>query len=122
MPKSSLNWFEIPADDLERAVKFYSAILDEDIPIVDVDGQRYGFLPVEQGGIGGGITKHEDYTPSDKGTTVFLNGGNDLQVVLDRIEGAGGTIVAHKSDIGNNGFFAMFIDTEGNRVGLHSMG
>ena len=53
---------------------------------------------------------------------VYLNGGEDLDAVLDRVEGAGGRKLSEKQDIGENGFVAFFMDTEGNRVGLHSMG
>jgi hypothetical protein len=56
------------------------------------------------------------------GTTVYLDGGNDLSVPLGRVESAGGTVILPKTSIGNNGFIALFIDTEGNKIGFHSLG
>ncbi len=61
--------------------------------------------------------------PSQNGSLVYLNGGSDLQPMLDRVVKAGGTVVVPKSEIGNNyGYFALFNDTEGNIVGIHSEG
>jgi hypothetical protein len=57
------------------------------------------------------------------GTTVYLDGGNDLSVPFSRVENAGGKVILPKTAIGENrGFIALFIDTEGNKVGLHSIG
>lgn len=120
--KNSLNWFEIPVTDFERAKKFYSEIYEFDMPIQQMGNAEMGFLPVERGGIGGAIVKCDEYEPSRKGSVVYLNGGEDLQVVLDRIEAAGGSIEVPKFKISDeNGHCAFFIDTEGNRVGIHSM-
>ena len=86
-------------------------------------GGKYGMLPADMmsGGFGGGLTQGEDFEPSDKGTIVYLNGGEDLGVSLSKVEQAGGKIILAKTSIGENGFMAQFIDTEGNRVALHSM-
>ena len=56
-----------------------------------------------------------------KRQTVYLNGGDDLNIPLGRVEAAGGKIIMPKTDIQENGFIAQFIDTEGNRVAFHSM-
>ena len=119
MPTHAINWFEIPTVDIERAIRFYSAILDKPMQRDDI-GMPYSFLPTENGGVGGALIQNENFVPSDTGAVIYLNGGDDLQVVLDRVEGAGGKIIMQKMEIGENGFVAMFIDTEGNRVGLHS--
>ena len=73
-------------------------------------------------GIGGGIVQGPGFEPSDKGSLIYLNGGDDLSGPLSRVEAAGGKIVLPKTSIGPNGFMAHFIDTEGNKVALHSMG
>ncbi len=120
--KNALNWFEIPATDFNRAKKFYETILDAEIPEMPFPGGRYGMLPCDmENGVGGGIAHGEGFEPSDKGTIVYLNGGDDLSVALGRVEQAGGKIIMAKTSIGENGFMAHFIDTEGNRVALHSM-
>ena len=76
---------------------------------------------MKSGGVGGGLAQGEGFEPSDKGTIVYLNGGEDLSVSLRKVEQAGGKIIMPKTTIGGNGFMAHFIDTEGNRVALHSM-
>lgn len=122
--KSVINWFEIPAKDFGRAIKFYSAILAADIAPAEGMGMQMAFFPMETEGegIGGAIVASENHIPSDTGTMVYLNGGDDLNVVLGRVEAAGGRILMPKTSIGEFGFISMFIDSEGNKVGLHSMG
>ncbi len=124
--KNAVNWFEIPVSDYERAKAFYSQILGE--AIIDHDmgdkNMKYGIFPydMENHKVGGAILQMDGMNPSTDGSTVYLNGGDDLSVPLARIEAAGGKIVMPKTDIQENGFIAQFIDTEGNRVALHSMG
>ena len=72
-------------------------------------------------GIGGSLSQGEDYTPSKGGVVVYLNGGEDLSTVLDKVEENGGKIEMPKTAIGENGYIAFFIDTEENKIGLHSM-
>lgn len=119
---NALNWFEIPVVDIERAARFYSAIFATEIKLMEFGATVMGFLPASEGGVGGGIVKGDGYVPSQQGTLVYLNGGEDLNVVLNRVEAAGGKVTLAKTDIGENGFMAYFTDTEGNKVGLHSMG
>ena len=76
---------------------------------------------METGGIGGCIIKGKGYEPSAKGSLVYLSGGDDLSIPLSKVEAAGGKILMPKIAIGANGFMAHFTDTEGNKVGLHSM-
>jgi predicted enzyme related to lactoylglutathione lyase len=120
--KNSLNWFEIPVKDFERAQKFYSTIYDYEMPSMAMGETTLGFFLVEQGGIGGAIAFGPDYEVSEAGALIYLNGGENLQIVLDRVEGAGGQVISPKTLITNElGFFATFSDTEGNKVALHSM-
>lgn len=119
---SALNWFEIPATDLMRAALFYGTILGAEIEIIDGMGIPMAFLPTDGEGTGGALVAGEGYVPSQEGTLVYLNGGADLSTVLDKVEAAGGMVVVPKMSIGENGFVAQFVDTEGNKVGLHSMG
>ncbi len=119
---SSLNWFEIPTKDLNRAAEFYRTVLGAELPIIDVGTEKIAMFPVDQGGIGGALCSRDGMEPATEGTFVYLNGGNDLAGPLSRVAAAGGTVLAEKTDIGDNGFIAVFLDTEGNKVGLHSMG
>ena len=119
---NALNWFEIPASDYERAEKFYNTIFATQlIPMDGMEGFRMGMFPAEDG-VGGGVIQGEGYVPSTEGSVVYLNAGDDLNVVLDRVEAAGGQVILPKTNIGENGYMAYFMDSEGNKVGLHSMG
>lgn len=123
MLTNAASWFEIPVTDFERAKKFYSTIYDYEMPEYPMGpNHRMGIMLHDQGkGVGGAICCGEGYEPSDKGTKVYLNGGEDLNTVLHRVAAAGGKIVMEKLAIGENGFMALFNDTEGNLVALHSM-
>jgi len=120
---NALNWFEIPATDIERAKKFYNTIFETElIAMESSSGFPMGMFPAERGDITGAVVQGESYKPSAEGALVYLNAGDDLTTVLKRVEAAGGQVVLPKTDIGENGFVAFFMDSEGNRVGLHSMG
>ena len=121
--KNALNWFEIPTIDFERAKKFYEMILNYTMPVVVNEAAfKLGMLPSEANGAGGGIIWSAAYKPSKTdGVLIYLNGNPDLQEILSRIPDAGGNILIEKRQISPQfGFMAMFIDTEGNRIALHS--
>ena len=120
--KNLISIFEIPTIDFSRAVTFYQAILNISIEAIDMDGIKMGLFPSDSGTVSGALIKGGGYKPSADGTIVYLNGGDDLQVVLDKIEVSGGKVLITKTEIGPEmGFYAMFIDTEGNKLGLHSI-
>ena len=121
--KSAINWFEIPATDFDRAVRFYSEIYASDMPTRDMGHIKMGFFQHQQGdGIGGSVVSGEGYIPSVDGSKIYLNAGLDLSTVLDRVTDAGGTVVMGKTQISPEiGYFAIIDDTEGNRIYLHSM-
>ncbi len=123
MMKNAVSWFEIPVSDFERAKKFYSAIYDYQMQDQMMGDQRMGFLPfdMDSGGIGGAIIKGDGYDPSQHGVKLYLNGGDDLNTVLHRVEDAGGKIILPKTLITDEiGYYAIFKDTEGNYIHLHS--
>jgi uncharacterized protein len=122
---NAINWFEIPVSDIDRAMNFYGAVFETHLQKQDMETSVMAFLP-DHGGVGGAIVQVHDkawgYAPSHSGTIVYLNGGEDLSTPLSRVETAGGKVITPKTDIGGGfGYFAFFEDTEGNRVGLHSM-
>jgi uncharacterized protein len=123
MMKDAINWFEIPAKDFERAQKFYETLLEVKITEMPFPDGKYGVFPSdkEKQGVGGGLVQMEGYVPSAEGVTIYLPGGDDLNTPLGRIEAAGGKVVMPKTSIGENGFMALFMDTEGNRLALHSL-
>ena len=114
--------FEIPATDLTRAVAFYQAVMDIQIETIEIPDMAMGIFPYENQVVTGVITKGEDFKPSADGVTIYLNGGDDLQPVLDRVEMHGGKIIVPKTPHADeSGFFALFLDSEGNKMGLHSI-
>lgn len=121
--KNAINWFEIPVKNFERAKAFYSTVLGGEIVEMPHPEFKYGMLPADManGGIGGGIVEGPGFEPSEKGCSIYLNGGDDLNVPLSKVEAAGGKIILPKTSIGSNGFMAYFMDTEGNRMAFHSM-
>jgi hypothetical protein len=120
---NAINWFEIPVKNFDQAKEFYEAILGAELQVMEAMGMKSGFFSAEMqsGGIGGCIIQGEGYEPSPKGSLIYLNGGNDLSVPLSKVVAAGGKVLLPKTAIGHNGFMAHFTDTEGNKVGLHSM-
>lgn len=119
---NALNWFEIPVIDFARAKAFYEKVLGIVIDRMEMGPVTMGMLSTDQNAVGGAIVHGDGGSPSKTGTLVYLNGGDDLAPMLARAKAAGGAVVVPKTEIGNDfGFFAHFIDTEGNKVGLHSM-
>ena len=119
--KNAVNWFEIPATDIDRAVKFYSTVLNTELQQQDMMGTKMAFFTNETEGVGGSICSGEGYTPSANGAKIYLNGGEDLAGPLSKVEAAGGKVVLPKTKITDEiGYMATFIDTEGNSVSFHS--
>lgn len=119
--KQVISIVEIPVTDFARAVKFYETILDVHIEEVDMADTHLGVLPGAEGTAQVVLIKGDDYTPTSNGSIIYLNAGHDLQPMLDNIVGHGGQVIVPKTEISPEmGFFALFTDTEGNRMGLHS--
>lgn len=120
---NAINWFEIPAKNFARAKSFYETILGVAIMEMPHPTMKYGMFPadMQNGHVGGGLVEGEGFEPSVNGTLVYLNGGDDLAVPLSKVEAAGGKVILPKTSIGQNGFMAYFMDSEGNKVALHSM-
>ena len=123
-PKAnSLNWFEIPASDIKRAKTFYETIFSMSMYEMEMPGMKMAMFPAEpkSGKANGGIAQSDMHKPGSDGVFVYLNANPDLSPVLAKIESAGGKVVMQKTSLGPNGFMAFFMDTEGNKVGLHSV-
>ncbi|SNB47370.1 VOC family protein [Geobacter sp. DSM 9736] len=118
---SAINWFEIPVSDIKRAARFYAAVLATELSVHEVMGRQRALLPFKDG-IGGSLVEGAGYVPGREGVLLYLNGGDDLDVPLRRVKTAGGRVLQNKKAIGEYGFTAIFLDTEGNRIGLHSKG
>ena len=124
--QNAISWFEIPATDLERAQKFYEIIFAIDMITMDMPDMRMRMFPIDDmmTGIGGALVESNGFHKSSAtdGPLIYLNANPDLQLVLDKIKIAGGKITMPKTEISpEHGFMAVFEDTEGNRMALHSI-
>ena len=118
--KDAVSWFEIPALNFQQSVNFYNQIFGIDMETKIDDSYAMAFFPA-QNGVGGSIVAGPGSTPGEAGPLVYLNAGEDLNPVLNQVEQAGGRIVMPKTFISDDaGYFAIFIDPEGNKLALHS--
>jgi len=117
-----ISIFEIPVTDMARAISFYETILDITIEEVDMGDTQMGVFPGDGSTVSGVLVRGADYRPSKDGVVVYLNGGDDLQTILDKVSANKGMVVVPKTEIGPEmGYFGLFIDSEGNKLGVHSM-
>ena len=123
--KSAISWFEIPSKDLDRATKFYQKIFGISLIPMDLPNIKMRMFPIDDPmtGIGGAVVESGGFhKPSvSDGPLIYLNGNPDVQIVLDKVVTAGGSVMVPKTEISPEyGFMAVIADTEGNRIGLHS--
>ncbi len=123
---NAISWFEIGTTDLDRAAKFYETIFNIKLNPLDLPNIKMRMFPLNDMAtqVGGALVNSGGFhKPSaTEGPLVYLNGNPDVQRVLDKVEAAGGKILVPKTEISPEyGFMAVIIDTEGNRIGLHSV-
>lgn len=111
-------WIEIPAEDIQRAKAFYESVFSEKLQILDMGEFKMGVF--RSGGFA--LCQYQGvYKPSTDGVLVYLNANPDLGTVLEKVTPAGGEILIEKRQIlEEQGYMAVFVDTEGNRLGLRS--
>jgi uncharacterized protein len=120
---NALNWFEIPATDIQRAKKFYENIFGIQMEHQSMMGMEMAMFPYDGGNgkASGAIVQSNMHKPSQDGAVVYLNANPDMDSVISKIQSAGGKVVMPKTAISPEiGNMAFFIDTEGNKVALHS--
>ena len=115
-----VQWLEIAATDLDRAKDFYTKVFKLNFQFIEMpDSKMYMFGEPGKEGSSGALVQSAENKPSADGTVIYFScqdAANEVKLVGE----AGGTVIVPKTDIGEFGFFAQFIDTEGNRIGLHS--
>lgn len=125
MDNNMVGWFEIPVIDMDRAKKFYETVFQIEIQVQDFHGILMGWFPFAEDKIGasGSLVKHEDYEPSDsKGVLIYFSAA-DISTELHRVEEAGGQVLQARTLISEDvGYMGLFLDSEGNRIALHSRG
>ncbi|HLG25352.1 MAG TPA: VOC family protein [Candidatus Gracilibacteria bacterium] len=125
MERNVVGWFEVPVTDMERAMKFYETVLDLKLERHRMGPLDMAWFPTLDGKMGtpGSLVMHKEfYKPSADGVLVYFTAqSGDLSNELGRIEGADGKIISPKKMVSEEyGFMALVLDTEGNRIALHS--
>ena len=123
--KHAISWFEIPTSDIKRAADFYEKIFDIKMIPMDTPNIQMRLFPIENiMDIGGSLVFNKDFYKSSitEGPLIYLNGNPDVQLILDKVESAGGKILVPKTQISPEyGYMSVILDTEGNRIALHSV-
>jgi predicted enzyme related to lactoylglutathione lyase len=125
MSADTLCWTDIPVTNLDRAIKFYSAILGKQVRKLSGSGMEYGLLPHEEQNASGclcirGDSGSVDNTPSANGPLIYLSVEGRLDEAVEAARANGGKVLRARQQIGKHGFRAVIIDSEGNRIALHS--
>lgn len=117
---NTIVWADIPVTDMDRARKFYAAVLKADIELMP-GMEDVALLPMEPGDASGDLVKSDNAKPGAGGITVYLDSKGDPEGMIERAVGAGGQLAMPVTDMGEMvGFIGFFIDSEGNRVGVHA--
>ena len=124
--KNAISWFEIPTADIDRAQKFYETIFGITMAAMDMGKIKMRMFPIDDpmNGIGGTLVDSGGFhKPSaTDGSLIYLNGNPDVQVILDKVIVAGGSILVPKTQISPEyGDMAVILDTEGNRIAFHNI-
>jgi hypothetical protein len=120
---NALNWFEIAVSDIARAKTFYQTVFGIEMHQEEMMGMQMAYFPSENmnGKVSGALVQSANHKPSTDGAVIYLNGNPDLANALGKIEAAGGQVIMPKTHISPEvGHMALFIDSEGNKVALHS--
>ena len=124
--QNAISWFEIPTTDINRAQQFYETIFGITMMPMDLPNIKMRMFPLEDmmTQVGGALVDSGGFhkASATDGPLIYLNANPDVQHVLDKVVAAGGSIMVPKTEISPDyGFMAVFMDTEGNRVALHSV-
>ncbi len=119
---NALNWFEIAVSDINRAKKFYEEVFGIKMEVQEMMGMQMAFFPADmETKVGGALVQSNMHKPSVEGAVIYLNANPDLSVALGNVEKAGGKVAMPKMHINDEtGYMGFFIDSEGNKVGVHS--
>jgi predicted enzyme related to lactoylglutathione lyase len=123
MEHNMVGWFEIPVTNMERAKTFYNTVFNVDIQLQDFGGVLMGWFPFVDGkkGASGSLIQNRGYIPDEKKGVLIYFSSVDVNDELSRVQRAGGNIIQPKTMISKDiGYMALFIDSEGNRIALHS--
>ena len=125
MSTNTLCWTDIPVGNMDRAIKFYSAVLGQEVSKMSEQGLEYGLLPHEEQNASGCLcvgsdSAGSDNKPSQTGPLIYLSVEGRLDDAVKAVKSNGGKVLEEKHQIGQHGFRAVIVDSEGNRLALHS--
>lgn len=120
--KNLVTWFEIPAIDFTRAVKFYEQVFDLKLKVCEYEHEKMAFFPEEKFNNCGMISKAKDFNPSTNGVVIYFDATNKIDQLIKQVKNTGGEILKDKCkiDAEGRGHFALIKDSEGNRIGFYS--
>lgn len=113
-------WVEVPVNDINRAARFYGALFDQQLQPTEYNGRRFVSIEVPEGQVGLSLNQCEGFAPGHHGPLVYLNARTQFDMLLSRIESAGGKVVIPRSPMSATSVFATFHDTEGNTLALYA--
>ena len=120
----TISWFEVPVTSISRATDFYETVFQTSLNKEEFQGTKMAIFPSSGDKntftVHGALVEGEGYTPSQTGPLLYFNAGSDLTETLNKVEASGGKVTLPKTSIGEHGFMAHLIDTEGNRIALYS--
>jgi len=119
--KNTINWFEIPVNNFERAISFYESILDIKLARENMDDIDLAIFPADKEAVSGALIKADFLQPGDQGSLVYLNVEGKMDDVIGRAQGRGSNVLFPKTNLGEPGYIAHISDSEGNKIALHSM-
>jgi uncharacterized protein len=119
--KNAINWFEIPSDNLDRALPFYERTLGVTLTRTEFGGVPHAMFPADEGGVAGAVVGQASVKAGPTGVVIYLDAPDGVEACLARALAAGGTQVVPKTAIGEHGFIAVVKDLDGNVVGLHAL-
>lgn len=116
-----VKFLEIPTRDFDRAATFYKAVFDMDIFVTEMLGYKLGFLRKGSEDMWVALVNGSDYTPAAEGVLAYLNAGSEIQTTLNKVQQHNGTVLTPKMLVNEDiGYIGIFIDTEGNKIGVHA--
>ena len=118
---NQIVWCDIPVKDLDRAGRFYTAVLGAKVEKMTVEGNTFGLLPEANAGVSGCLVIAGEAQPSADGPMIYLNCEGRLPIAIAAVGLNGGKVLQQRHSIGPHGFRAIVLDSEGNRLALHSM-
>jgi predicted enzyme related to lactoylglutathione lyase len=122
MSGNPVGWFEIYVNDMPRAKQFYETVFGMQLQRLNSNDIEMWSFPMADGeyGASGALVKMDGFAAGGNSTLVYFSSA-DCALEAERASAAGGHILKPKMPIGEYGYIALVIDTEGNMIGVHSM-